>query len=251
MVTAARWKAAQEYERSYWEAQGRAIATGAAAKLDWYRWRADQLVARLCALGFGDLSSGTARVVEIGCGPIGIVSFFPAHERVGVDPLERFYSTNPVLTRLRNPSVRYLQGVGEAIPCDSARYDLAIIDNCIDHVRDVEAVRRELARVLRVRGILYMTVNCRTRWGFVVHRTLSRLDIDRGHPHTFTSSRARRLLDGRGFRILSFETESASLARLTDLRSPALRGRLKAMLGVSEFPVSLVAQRSDSVPRLS
>ena len=105
--------------------------------------------------------------------------------------------------------------------------------------------------MLRAHGVLYLTVNCRTSWGFLVHRTLSRLDIDRGHPHTFTSSRARRLLDGRGFRILSFETESASLARLTDLRSPALRGRLKAMLGVSEFPVSLVAQRSDSVPRLS
>src|SRR5206468_284575 len=81
----------------------------AASNLDWYRWRADQLVARLRALGFDDLSSGMARVVEVGCGPIGIISFFPGRERVGIDPLEPFYSTNPVLTRLRDPLVRYLR----------------------------------------------------------------------------------------------------------------------------------------------
>ena len=243
MVTVGRWRRAQAYERSYWEAQAQAIAAGTISQLDWYRWRADQLVSRLRALGLTNLTMGGARVLEVGCGPIGVAAFFPAIERVAIDPLESFYALDPVLTQLRAPTVQYLEGAGEHLPCPGERYDLAIVENCIDHVRDVQAVRGELLRVLQPDGILYLTVNFRTPWGFLVHRVLSRLNIDRGHPHTFTARRARRLLDGRGFRILSFEAGSTAEARLGDLRSPELRARLKGLLGVSEATASVIAQR--------
>ncbi len=243
MVGQLRWKQAQAYERRYWEQYAQRIAEGSIPQMDWYQWRADQLVSRLQALGLGRFTDGTARVVEVGSGPIGIIGFFPAADRAAVDPLEPFYGSNPVLAALRNPAVRYLPGSGEAVPADSQRWDLAIIENCIDHVRDMLAVRHELARLLRPGGLLYLTVNCRTPWGFIVHRVLSRLRLDPGHPHTFTPPRVERFLTGGPFRVLSLETASAAEARRADLQAAEARARLKGVLGISEFIASAIAER--------
>jgi SAM-dependent methyltransferase len=242
MVSLARWGRAQEYERGYWVRQAAAIAEGAAAQLDWYRWRADRLVERLRDLGLGELTTGAARVVEVGSGPVGVAAYFPAAARVAVDPLAGHYAALPVLTTLRSPSVRYLEGVGESLPCETGQYDLALIENCIDHVRDIDAVMRELARVLRPGGILYLTVNCRSPWGYLVHRALSRLSIDRGHPHTFTAARARALLSAAPFDLVWFAADSMAEARRADLASADAHDRLKGLLGVSEFVASGVAR---------
>jgi SAM-dependent methyltransferase len=242
MVSLDRWRAAQAYERGFWESLSHQIADGAVPRLDWYQWRADQLVERLERLGLQHLTDGTARVVEVGCGPVGVVPFFPAAERVAVDPLDASYAANPVLAPLRSPTTDYREGAGERLPCESGRYDLAIMENCIDHVQDVGAVMSELRRVLKPDGILYMTVNARTRWGFGVHRLLSRLRVDTGHPYTFTPRRAQALLARHRFQPLSFEVESYIASFRADLQSSELRARIKALLGVSEFPVTTVAR---------
>jgi SAM-dependent methyltransferase len=241
MVSVRRWKAAQSYEIGFWEAQARRIAAGSEGQLGWYRWRAEQLILRLERLGLHRLTGGDARVVEVGSGPIGVATFFPGAERVAVDPLADEYARNPVLSELRDPAVEYRAGLGERLPCPDAAYDLAIIENCIDHVQDMGAVMRELVRVLRPDGVLYLTVNNRTRWGFVVHRVLSRLRIDRGHPHTFTPARTSALMRRSGFRIVDFEVGSYEAAKREDQRSPERKARLKALLGISEYLVSVVA----------
>src|SRR5437867_4274254 len=244
MVSLARWQRAQQYERGYWESVASRIATGSVSQLEWYRWRAEQLQLRLRSVGLGHLADGGARVIEVGSGPVGVVGFFPAVERVAVDPLEPYYAANATLTALRAPTVQYRPGSVEALPVSSGHYDLAIIENCIDHVRDVAAAMRELRRALAAAGVLYLTVNCRTPWGFVVHRALSRLRVDAGHPHTFTPPRAAALLRDHGFTPLQFEVGSYAVARREDLAAPELRARIKAVLGVSEFLVSAVAQQS-------
>jgi SAM-dependent methyltransferase len=243
MVSVQRWHSAQAYELGYWERQAQAIAEGAMSQLEWYRWRADQLADRLRALELDHLADGSARVIEVGSGPVGVASFFPARHRVAIDPLADRYARLPALVALRSPDVRYLRGVGEELPAETGGSDLALIENCIDHVRDIDAVMRELHRVLRPGGILYLTVNCRTRWGYLMHRTLSRLNVDRGHPHTFTPERARRLLTHRAFELLWFDVGSPREARRDDLASSDPRTRLKGVLGVSEFVASAVARR--------
>jgi SAM-dependent methyltransferase len=243
MVSPARWKTAQQYERGYWETLATRIADGSVSQLDWYRWRAGQLVERLRCVGLAALVDGSARVIEVGSGPVGVVGFFPALERVAVDPLESYYRSNGTLAALRNDAVDYREGSVEALPADTGQYDLAIIENCIDHVRDVHAGMRELRRVLRPDGgILYLTVNCRTRWGFVAHRALSRLRIDAGHPHTFTPRRARALLARHGFTPLQLDTGSYAAARHDDLRATDRRTRIKGLIGISEFVVSVIAR---------
>lgn len=243
MASTARWQRAQRYERDYWSSIATNIAAGSVSQLNWYQWRADALVGKLRDLGLRELTDGAARVVEVGSGPVGIVGFYPATERVAVDPLEPHYASNPTLTALRNPAVQYRAGAAEKLPCESGRYDLAIIENCIDHVRDVDGAMRELQRVLTPAGVLYLTVNCRTRWGFVAHRTLSNLRIDAGHPYTFTPPRVRRLLGKYGWEPLHFEVGSYATALREDLAGPGMRSRLKGLLGISEFLCSVVARR--------
>src|SRR6266850_1619476 len=242
MVSPARWHSAQQYERGFWESLASRISAGSVAQLDWYRWRAEQLILRLRSLGLAHLTDGRSRVIEVGCGPVGVVGFFPAAERVAIDPLEPYYASNATLTAVRNPAVEYRQGSAETLLCESGRYDLAIIENCIDHVRDVRAAMRELKRALSVAGTLYFTVNCRTRWGFLVHRVLSRLRVDAGHPHTFTTSRAESLLRTTGFEPLSVEVESYADARRADWNAGETRAHVKALLGVSEYVFSVVAR---------
>jgi SAM-dependent methyltransferase len=242
MVSSARWQSAQRYERGFWQSVAARIADGSTAQLEWYRWRAEQLALRLRAVGLERLTDGSARVMEVGSGPVGVVGFFPASERVAVDPLEPYYKTNASLTALRNPAVDYRPGSAEALPCDSGRYDLAIIENCIDHVRDVTAAMDELKRTLKPSGTLYFTVNCRTRWGYIVHRILSRLRVDAGHPHTFTPRRAQKLLQDNGFKTLQFEVGSYEAARRGDLGASERRARIKGLIGISEFVVSALAQ---------
>ncbi len=242
MVSPARWHRAQQYERGYWESQATQIAHGSLPQLNWYRWRAEQLVSRLRSLDLAALADGSARVVEVGSGPVGVVGFFPAAERVAIDPLENYYASNSTLTALRNQAVDYRQGSVEALPCHSGGYDLAIIENCIDHVRDIHAGMRELKRVLARSGTLYLTVNCRTSWGFVAHRALSRLRIDAGHPHTFTPRRVQMLLRRHGFKTQQFEVGSYVEARREDLSAANRRARLKGLIGISEFVVTTVAR---------
>jgi ubiquinone/menaquinone biosynthesis C-methylase UbiE len=147
-----------------------------------------------------------------------------------------------VLTALRQPSAVYRAGSGETLPAESNRYDLAIIENCIDHVQDMDGVMRELARVLRPGAWLYITVNCRGPWGYYVHRILSRLRLDPGHPHTFTPARLERLVRRFGFRILDQQLGSYQQARAKDQASDSARARLKARLGTSEYRAALVAR---------
>lgn len=245
-VKSSRWKTAQQYERSYWQSRADEMARGASSQLGWYEWRAQQLIERLKRLGLARLTAGDADVIEVGSGPIGVATYFPGRRRLLVDPLQDYYASNDTLRALRDPKAEYHTGVGEALPCGDADFDLAMIENCIDHVQDVEGVMRELRRVVRPGGILYLTVNCRSPIGYVVHRVLSRLKLDPGHPHTFTPDRATALVKRSGFEIRDVEVGSYDEAKTEDLRSESSRARLKARLGVSEFVTSIVATRGTS-----
>lgn len=242
MVTENRWKDAQSYEQGYWDSVAQEAAEGDSHRLGFYQWRADQLRAWLDELGLPALTGGDARVIEIGSGPIGVAGFLPAAEQVAVDPLEDFYSSRPALVADRPASVSYRAGTGEALPAEDGRFQLAIIENCIDHCQDMDAVMADIRRVLAPGGYLYLTVNNRSRPGYFVHRLLSSLKIDPGHPHTFTLGRTRRFVEGHGFEILGLKQGSWLKAWREDLAGPGMKQRAKAVLGVSEFLVSVVGR---------
>lgn len=237
-----RWETAQDYERGFWSRVAAKIRRGATDNLEFYEWRSEDLVRRLKSLNRPDLAQWCTRSLEIGSGPIGVSSFFPASRRFAVDPLEDFYRQDPALTELREADVKYLPASGERLPFDDDQFNLVIIENCIDHTSSPDDVMSEIHRVLVPEGLVYLTVNCRSLWGYPIHKILSRLRIDAGHPHTYTPSRVRReLMEKQRFRTVQFEEGSFFEAWKEDLTADSIKQKLKGILGVSEFLVTVLA----------
>ena len=189
------------------------------------------------------------RIIEIGCGPIGIINYINRGQRYGLDSLEGFYKSNNTLTKLRNSDVQYLEGTGEMIPFEENFFDLVIIDNVLDHVYDANAVVQEIRRVLKQDGFLYMTVNVRTRFGTQVHKFLSRLLIDKGHPQSFDVISIRNLIGRFQFSIRSESVSDFYEARSRDMRSPCIKDNIKGYSGISEFLYYAVCQKDLTLPR--
>lgn len=234
MITRERWKEAQAYEKSYWQNVASQIALGSQSQLNWYAWKAKMMEQRL----EGHLNSqqkAHARILEIGSGPIGIVTFLKWGERQTLDPLESFYGCDPTLSKLRSPEVKYGSGSGEQLPFDPGRFSVVILDNVLDHVHEAPRVLGEIRRVLDKDGVFYMAVNIHTLWGGFLHRILSRLKIDRGHPYTFTMESIRRFLEQHGFTIKREFINSYKEAKAEDMMSPSTKAKVKAYTGLSEF----------------
>lgn len=242
-----RWATAQEYEADYWTGRATDISEGTSSELRWYRWRSEQLMATLKSANLLSILPHEPSILEIGSGPVGIVSFTSGHPRIAVDPLTNHFTAQEELVRARDPDVQYIVGVGESVPLASEQFDLIIADNCIDHVRDITSVMAEIRRLLTSTGLLYMAVNCRTSFGYYIHRLLARSSIDPGHPHTFTPRRLERLLDQHDFYIHHLKRDSIGTAFWGDLSSGQPRAILKALLGVSEFAARAIATKRENV----
>ena len=235
-----RWVKAQAYEKAYWQRLGDDIETGIRGRLDWYAWRAQQLEKRLDAI---HVANRSGKVLEIGSGPIGIVSFLGWGECYALDPLEHFYCTRPTLVGLRNPDVRYQTGTGEDLSFADESCSLVIIDNVLDHTYEPGRILTQVARILRPDGHLYLAVNVHTLWGALLHTGLAVLEIDKGHPHTFTSDRLRRFVNAHGFDVLQEQIYDYEAAKRKNRRSSGLTDRIKGYSGLSEFPHSMICRK--------
>lgn len=242
MISQDRWEKAQEYEQGFWEGVAERVAAGSYGQIDFYEWRAGELLKKLEAAGL-PAPSETSGIVELGSGPVGVLGFLPGHDRVAVDPLNRYYSSNDKLTELRNPAVTYLSAPGEDVPLESGKYDMVIMENCIDHTQDPDTVMSEIHRLLAPNGILYLTVNARSRPGYWVHRFLARYALDPGHPHTYTEGRFKKMIERHGFDVVQFEAGSWAKAWWDDLITNRVKSRMKGVLFVSEHLLSAVAQK--------
>ena len=234
MQTKSRWQKAQEYERMFWQRAADRISNNSAAQLSWYSWKTGEMEKRLNG-HIDESKKQKIKVLELGCGPIGIISYLKWGKRYAVDPLENFYASNEVLTKLRDPEVVYMKGTGEELPFEDEQFGLAILDNVIDHVHAADRVLQEVRRVLCKDGKLYLAVNIHTTWGGILHAILSKARIDKGHPYTFTHSSIRNFIMKQGFVILSESLADYKEARLQDINSGSLPRKLKAYLGLSEF----------------
>ena len=242
MVTAKRWQEAQAYEQSYWAKLADNIASGSTGQLGWYSWKADLMERHVSSIVNGsELREG--RILEIGSGPIGIATFMKWGERYTLDPLEDFYRSNARLSELRNRSVSYRSGSGESVPFDDETFSLVILDNVLDHVQGASQVLKEIHRVLLKGRFLYLAVNIHIPWGAFLHRILSRLKIDRGHPYTFTDRSIRQFVADRKFVIRKEFINNYADAKEKDIKSSSLKDKIKGCTGLSEFVYYAVCEK--------
>jgi SAM-dependent methyltransferase len=242
--TSERWATAQVYEIRFWKKVAGTDLYVEQVKWPWYQSKAirlAQLLREHCSDGLRPLEG---QIVELGSGPVGIAPLLTAAPVWLIDPLARDYVKLSAFTRFRPSNASYFAACGEAIPVGSGVASLLIAENCLDHVRDVGAVVSEMRRVLKPGGILFLTVSCRSRLGWIVHRLLARWGLDAGHPHTMLKQDVVALLKANGFDERWHESESLLRVWWNDLVREGIRGKAKAILGVSEALLSCMFERT-------
>jgi malonyl-CoA O-methyltransferase len=138
-----------------------------------------------------------ARVIELGCGPFGMIHYLEeAAERIGVDPLIEDYAA---MGLLQDGGVRHVAGRGESPLLAEGSADIVISYNVLDHVEAPLAYLLQARRLLAPGGRLYFNCHAYRRLPNIV---LSRLAlIDRPHPWHFSVRALAELLAAAGFVI--------------------------------------------------
>lgn len=137
------------------------------------------------------LGSGSPRVLDLGVGGGRICQQLAAdgYRMTAVDFLPAG------LSRLQReaPGVATVQSSGESLPLGDEVYDAALALDVLEHIDD-EAAARELARVLRPGGLLFVTVPAFPfLWGV--------RDSEAGHRRRYRRQGLEQLLTGAGFTV--------------------------------------------------
>lgn len=121
-------------------------------------------------------------VIEIGAGPFPSIASVQRGwlRAVAVDPVARGYVEEGLIAEAAR-AVVYVDAPGERIPLPASFADLLVIENCLDHVRDPKAVVREITRLVRPRGYVWLFVDLSNH-------------VDHMHPHAMSEHKVRALL---------------------------------------------------------
>lgn len=175
-----------------------------------------------------------ARVLEVGSGAHGLIFFFDAPERVGVDPLADEYRT---LFPAWQDRARTLAADGERLPLPDASFDIVLCDNVVDHAEGPRQIVEEIARVLEPGGLLYFTVNVHHPFYHLAasahaawHALGIRFEITPFADHTvhLTPRAARRLFDGLPLRFLA-ESDTVEATRRERVQARHAGDQLKRL----------------------
>jgi ubiquinone/menaquinone biosynthesis C-methylase UbiE len=145
-ISTARWKLAQIHEKGYW-AEWWKHGQARAGKAYWNGYL--RLLEKLCDLR-------EARILDIGCGPDGMINYINGYEKYALDSLMDYYLKNFDMPK----DVMWIKGVGEFLPFKNNSFDLIITTNTLDHMHDPGKALTEINRVLKSRCILFLTVTC-------------------------------------------------------------------------------------------
>lgn len=156
-VSSERWQHAQKNEQEWWQ--------------EWFgehggnddEWLA--FIMRSFGITAEDQFAGQV-LVDVGGGPIGILSKLSARRRVVIDP-QSTPSVDPTLERLIAP--------GEEIPLEDGTADVVFMYNVLQHVRDPRQVLDECVRIAKPGGRIYLNDQLY-------------VPTDPAHPHTLTES---------------------------------------------------------------
>lgn len=134
-------------------------------------------------------------IIEIGCGPKGMIHFVEANRKVGVDPLIGEYKR---LRILEDGDVEHVEGVGEALSFPEGAFDMVICFNVLDHSREPWRVCQEMSRILKKGGRVVFHSHCISPLFKPVRGLLTY--FDKPHPWHFTLRELERMFADAGLR---------------------------------------------------
>ena len=196
-TTAKKWQEAQEWERCFWMRDQRNMR----------KWGKNLIWKLLAVFGLVDRYRGDDRnswwsekfegynflpavvdnAIELGCGPYTNMRFIqrvckPEH-LVLSDPLIRTYiefSMTFVRELYLNAGCMLDDHPLEELPFDDQYFDLSVMINVLDHVRDAQLCMKNLVRIVKPGGILILGQDLTNKAG----RERTPQDFRTGHPIT-------------------------------------------------------------------
>ena len=125
--------------------------------------------------------------------------------------------------------MNYQTARAENLPFEDQRFDLIICDNVLDHCENVKQVIHEIQRTLRSGGMLYLRVNVYTFWGKWIRWIVEKLNIDPGHPYTFTGKSLFHLFKAQDLKVIKRESQGFSRTWFREIKSFKIKEWLKAL----------------------
>jgi ubiquinone/menaquinone biosynthesis C-methylase UbiE len=217
-----RWKLAQEYELSWWKDYRKG--------LEWYQVFSKEI--EDLTRPFMEIKRET-KILEIGSGPAGSLTFLKSDNKYAIDPLENFFSTKEEWVSFRDPKVNYQEGKGEELPYEEDFFDLIIIDNVLDHCEDPLLVLDEMNRVLKKGGMIFLRQNLYNWWGRQMRKIMELNVVDRGHPSTFGKIHLINQFKKRFWEIKKYEEIGYLKAWKDDLGELTVKGFIKSFLFIT------------------
>ena len=165
------------------------------------------------------------RALEVGSGAHGLIFYFDAAEKVGVDPLADQYKE---LFPAWQDRARTIAVGGESLPFETSTFDVVISDNVVDHAESPRRIIEEMTRVLAPGGLMYFTVHIHHpfyHWAASLHAAWRALGVPfeitpfADHTVHLTLGAARQLFTGLPLRILE-ESNTITETRQIDKIAP-------------------------------
>lgn len=193
--TVKRWRIAQEAEREGWQKFRELLMLDSTRKrlAKYWGWYID-LIAKYISF------KPEHRILDIGCGPVGIINYIPVGQRFGLDPLMNFYLLNFEMP----DDIVWKQGIMEEIPFDSNYFDVIITMNTLDHSLNPEKGLREMYRILKKGGFLILSVNCYAPFRRLLRIVKEKSGMkDKAHPYSFSQRQIKAMIEKAAFRLLA------------------------------------------------
>ncbi len=217
-----RWKFAQEYELPYQiqKASNTGFVKDIEGQAKTYSRQFEDSLRK-----FTNLNNNT-RILEIGCGPAGLIFFMNTGKRFGIDPLMDHYKKgfNKIVDFT---ATHCTKGMGEVLPFKNGSFDVAIIHNALDHTAFPSLVLRETRRILKKDGIVYIGINTysalvylmskayKVFWSIFPAFIKKRIypPVFRPHPNIMSRKSLLKTLDKAGLKVIYAGSRTAAEAK--------------------------------------
>jgi SAM-dependent methyltransferase len=181
--------------------QFRALHEGPRVQRFWHRNKLQVLRTVLAGRSFGT-------IVDVGCGSGNLLLYgdLSAQLAVGVDASRE--AVRFARTQVGSRRIRFVQAGGGAIPVASGTAELALLVEVIEHLTEPELILREIRRILRPGGQLFLTTpnyGWPSPWPALEwladHSGRTAKMRDAQHVQRFTASLLRRTLEDVGLQV--------------------------------------------------
>lgn len=230
-----RWEQAQNYEKNWWANKAPEI------DLEFYERFAKEIEKLI--LPFVKINEET-KILEIGSGAAGIITYLDSKNKFAIDPLEDFFSSVEKFSEIRDKRVVYKKGMAENLPFEKVFFDLIIIDNVLDHCNDPKLVLAEMNRVLKSGGIVFFRQNTYHFWGKFIRGLIELFRIDKGHPHTFSKSELKKMFVEKSLDVVYYKESGYYNTWIKEIKSKRIYDKIKALIFATRDKTTFILKKS-------